>query len=492
MDGRTRKVLLLTLAMPAAAAAAPGRDADHAATGTRYMAVFIDGHKAGYARHTRTVSNGKITTEVFTSLVLKRASVELGVSTRETAVETVKGEPLRFEFVQKAGPMAQSTEGRIGEDGKLHLTVSPGGQKRNPTKRWPKGALLFEGMRLLELRKGLKPGTTYQAKVFLISEAKALEVRVRVGKRREVDLLGRVRRLSEVRQTLSMAMGDVQVTTFVDSDGEALKQMTSIYGIRMEMVACGKQYALSENDPQDFLAALLVDSPKPLEEARKARSITYTLAPEDGAKLKFPDVANQSVQQRGGKVLLTVQRAEAPEGASFPYKGDDEEALGALKANRYLQSDHEAIARLAKEAVGDAGDAATAARRIEAFVRNYISKKDLSVGYASALEVARSRQGDCSEHAVLGAALCRAAGVPARVVTGLVYVGDFAGRRQTFGPHAWYEARIGGAWVGYDAGLDGFDPTHIAVSVGDGSPEQFFQGLGTLGHFRIESVRTGR
>ena len=38
-------------------------------------------------------------------------------------------------------------------------------------------------------------------------------------------------------------------------------------------------------------------------------------------------------------------------------------------------------------------DAATAARRIEKFVRKYINKKNLSVGYASALEVARSRRG---------------------------------------------------------------------------------------------------
>ena len=41
---------------------------------------------------------------------------------------------------------------------------------------------------------------------------------------------------------------------------------------------------------------------------------------------------------------------------------------------------------------------------------------------ATAAEVARSREGDCTEHAVLLAALARARGIPARVAMGLVYV----------------------------------------------------------------------
>ena len=38
------------------------------------------------------------------------------------------------------------------------------------------------------------------------------------------------------------------------------------------------------------------------------------------------------------------------------------------------------------------------------------------------MEVAHSREGDCTEHAVLLAALARACRMPARVVVGLVYV----------------------------------------------------------------------
>jgi len=90
-------------------------------------------------------------------------------------------------------------------------------------------------------------------------------------------------------------------------------------------------------------------------------------------------------------------------------------------------------------------------QKIEKFVCEYISDKNLSVGYASAAEVAQSREGDCTEHAVLVAALCRAVGIPARVTVGLVYVDSFGGQENIFGPHAWAEVNINSKWYGLDA-----------------------------------------
>ena len=50
----------------------------------------------------------------------------------------------------------------------------------------------------------------------------------------------------------------------------------------------------------------------------------------------------------------------------------------------------------------------------------HISNKGLSTGFASATETAKSKAGDCSEHAVLLVAMLRSAGIPARGATGLV------------------------------------------------------------------------
>jgi hypothetical protein len=68
---------------------------------------------------------------------------------------------------------------------------------------------------------------------------------------------------------------------------------------------------------------------------------------------------------------------------------------------------------------------------------------------ASAAEVAKSLSGDCTEHACLLAALCRARQIPSRVAVGLMYVP----RDSAFGGHMWTEVYVRGRWVPLDGTL---------------------------------------
>ncbi len=122
---------------------------------------------------------------------------------------------------------------------------------------------------------------------------------------------------------------------------------------------------------------------------------------------------------------------------------------------------------------------------LERAVRSHVSNKSLRVGYASASETLHSREGDCTEHALLLAALARASGIPARVATGLVYTDQNAGQRDVFIPHAWVQAWVDGQWRGYDAALNGMDSGHLAIGVGDGDPYRYYQGMSVLGNLKI-------
>ena len=158
-----------------------------------------------------------------------------------------------------------------------------------------------------------------------------------------------------------------------------------------------------------------------------------------------------------------------------------------------MQSDRKEIVALARKAVGRTTDPLKAARQIESFVAKYIQNADLSVGYASAAEVAKSRQGDCTEFAVLTTAMCRAAGIPAQVVSGIVYVADFAGREGFLG-HAWTQAYIGGRWIGLDAALKdgdhgGYSAAHIALSIRKGGSENSGTEADAPGPFTIEKMQ---
>ena len=115
------------------------------------------------------------------------------------------------------------------------------------------------------------------------------------------------------------------------------------------------------------------------------------------------------------------------------------------------------------------------AHRIEGFVSKYIESKDFTNAFSRASEVVKSKSGDCTEHAVLTAALCRSAGIPCKVVAGLVHTKRFFGSNQ-FGFHAWNEAYIDGHWIGLDSaiGKNGYDSSHIKLAEGVGRPLDFF------------------
>jgi transglutaminase-like putative cysteine protease len=264
------------------------------------------------------------------------------------------------------------------------------------------------------------------------------------------------------------------------------------------LVSCAKEFALGENDVLELIERMFVKSPQSIDSVGSASSITYVLKPSRNTKLVVPDTDSQKVEVSADRtVTVTVTPAVAPSAMPFPYKGTDENLLDATKPTRFLQSADKKVVELARRAVGDAKDSAEAVRRIEAFVARYMTNKGLSVGYASASEVADSRAGDCTEFAVLTAAMCRAVGIPAQVVVGVAYVKDFAGI-EGFGGHAWTQAYVGddkgkGTWVGLDAafksaGLGGYDAGHLALAIGDGEPGAFFNMAAMLGNFTIEKL----
>jgi hypothetical protein len=459
-----------------------------------YFAVFMEGKKVGHAIQTRVVEDEKVTTSEEASITISRADIPITMNMTETSIETTDGKPLGFKAVQDMSIMTMNVAGTVDEQGTVNVTTKSMGAEQKSTLEWPSGAVMAEGLRLLTLSKGLKEGTTYTAKIFSPGIQQALEAQIQIGSKQNVDLLGRVVSLTEVTTTLNIpGAGEIVSKTYVDENLRTQKSIMPVAGLHVEMVACAKEFALGENDVLELVDKMFVSSPEPLRNLGSVKSITYDLIPTgDASNLTIPSNDNQKAQQlNNGKVVVTIEPVSAPPGVRFPYSGSDNAILEATKPTRYLQSDHKEIIKLAGRAVGRTKDAAEAIKKIEAFVGNYMENRDLSVGYATAAEVAASRQGDCSEFAVLTAAMCRAVGIPAQVVVGVAYVEDFAGH-QGFGGHAWNQAYVGGKWVGLDAafkgtGRGGYDAGHIALAAGNGEPADFLNIVSTLGQFKIRA-----
>jgi len=459
---------------------------------TEYFALFMEGKKVGHAVQNRVVTGRKVTTSIELEITLSRTGIPVSVQTKAVTIETIDGKPLGFELEQALGLMTTKTIGTINERG----TVTAKSGQQQIEFDWPSGAVMSEGMRLLHLKHGLKEGTGYTAKLFDPSMMQAFDVEVKVGPEQYVDLLGRVVALTEVQSTVSSAqLGSLSSTEYYDKELRLQKSITPLMGMTIEQVACTKGFALGENDVLEVVDKMFMASPEPLDNVGSAKSITYNLSPVNQTdSLIISPNDNQEVRRMSnGKVILTVEPVVAPTGVRFPYKGNDPVAMEALEPTRYVESNEQVIIDLARRAVGNTSDAAEAARRIETFVADYVTDKSLSVGYASAVDVAASRQGDCSEHAVLTAALCRAVGIPAQVVTGLAYVSQWSTLQNGFGGHAWVQVYLGDKWVGLDAafksaGFGGYDAGHIALAAGNGNPEDFLNLVNTMGQFEIERV----
>jgi transglutaminase-like putative cysteine protease len=100
------------------------------------------------------------------------------------------------------------------------------------------------------------------------------------------------------------------------------------------------------------------------------------------------------------------------------------------------------------------------ANKLMIWVNKNIEKRPV-LSLPDALATLINKVGDCNEHAVLLAALARAAAVPARIEAGLVYLN---GR---FYYHAWNLLYVG-KWITADAtfGQMPADVTHIRFSSG--------------------------
>lgn len=472
-----RCIALLALAPALATAAQPADDT--------WMRVLLDGRKIGSMHTTRTQRGERVITAQSMNVELDRAGVRVALSSGETDTETRDGQPLAFETRSAISGMASTQRGSVREDGRFDVVTEVGGAKQSRVIDWPRNALLAEGQRLATLRDTLEPGMRFDELAFQPESLDAVRIESTVGAREAVDLPDGARELTRIEQKIHLPGAPASSMTWVDADQNVLKMTMPLMGFELTMIACSRACAQAPNQRADILTHAMVQVPAAIDAQALAHGVTLHLsATRDGAPLQFASTDEQQTSARADGVELVI----APLQSGAKPGREDKPTAADSSANDWLQSDAAEIRKLARDGAGDARTPGEKMRRLEQFVRGYIRTKDLSVGYASALEVARKPEGDCTEHAVLLAALGRALGIPTRVVDGLAYTDRYAGMDHVFVPHAWAQAYVDGRWQSFDAALHGFDAGHIALSVGDGDPWRFFAGFDTLGRMRIEAV----
>jgi hypothetical protein len=135
-----------------------------------------------------------------------------------------------------------------------------------------------------------------------------------------------------------------------------------------------------------------------------------------------------------------------------------------LKGGFHLDLEDPRLAELLSRcsAAGDRGYPECLERLVDRYIRN----KSLAYGFAGLEEVLSNREGDCTEHALLLAALLRKSGIPSRLAYGLILTeAGFIG-------HAWVEQYSGGSWRWLDPSFPGGRPYGLKIRLGVMDPAE--------------------
>lgn len=450
-----------------------------------WRAVLFDGRKVGMSLTEREVqADGSVRSAEILELEIQRAGISISMRSLEETLESSSGEPLSFRAdIRTAGQELHYVGSKVGPR-RFEVSIDGAGASRKQQLEIPEQALFFEGQRraLLAGLRGEKSLIALDA--FIPSQLMVVPLETSFKAKRRIELMKEDADLTEVEQWVRYPDGPMQVSAFVDDQFNAQRIRMDLAGMKVELLACDEVCAHAPNQPIDFLDKLIINSPRALttQDRRKPLLLEVSI---DGTELAPAATGHQQVKQiEPGRYAISINPVHA--------KAEGEVPDIYREPSAWVQSDSALIKDLANRASADASGEMAQMSKAEDFVRQYIFGKTLSVGYASALEVATTRQGDCTEHALLLTAIARALGIPARVATGLAYVPSFGDRDDVFVPHAWTEAYIDGRWQGFDAALQGFDSGHIALAVGDGDPVRYFAGVALLGRLHIDRIQQER
>lgn len=203
----------------------------------------------------------------------------------------------------------------------------------------------------------------------------------------------------------------------------------------------------------------------------------------EGPRPELPEDAQQTPLPGNRWRLRQAEPPSAAEGAQGPVKGSPKpEDARYLAPSPLVPFQDPAFDGLLRRMALPAGLSRwELARRVNAFVFEWIAEKDFTVGFASALEVCHTPRGDCTEHGVLAVALLRRLGVPARGVTGWVGLGEMLGL------HFWVEVRLDQRWIPIDPTFDQAPASALRIKLGDTD----LSDLGSVGWDTAATVFSG-
>lgn len=457
--------LILGGALPAAAP--PGQ-----LVRETWEAAYLPAGKAGYAHTTvRTLErDGRtiLVTTVDLNLTVKHFRDTVNLRMETVSEETPAGKVVGVSMRQYQGTAPQLVLRGTIEGGQLHVKVD-GGRRLDKLIPWSDQVVGLYGQERLFRERRVKPRDRFTYLAYEPTVTAVVTMRVAVQDFEDVVVPGvRSRqRLLRVEAVPDRIAGYQlpSVTRWLDAELTPVRSQTDLPGIgTLTLYRTTAEAARRSGGPATALTNIGTSQLIPTRRIRRpydTEAAVYRITIRDDADpaTAFARDSRQEVHHVNGQTIELHVRARRQ-----PKPGDPEPGPEFLQSCYFINSADSQVRADARQAVGSETEPWRKALRIESWVHTHMRKQTHPEAFAPADQVARTLEGDCREYAMLTAAMCRAAGVPARAAVGLVYVDSVRG--PAFGFHMWTEVWVRGGWMPLDATLGrGYvGATHLKIA----------------------------
>lgn len=462
-----------------------------------WHAYFIGGKRVGYTHVKSAADNESVDGNVLTTIVdqvtMRRGSATFVQSLRQFSRESHAGDLISFDADLRVGPLRTRYEGTASNQS-LAIATIRGATRSSENVPWADPCLGFAGVQQTLLAKPLRLHESRRLNLLIPILNRPGTVDLKGVGRASISTIDKtVHDALEVAVRTTVAEGAaIDSTIWIDDAGKLLKSYTP--ALDLTSIQSPKSYALEAiSDPAELLSVTSISITGKLSKPNEAYRVGYVLKPKrmDGAEppefLIQPQIGQWFRKRDDGAIQLLVSRDPQESDRdgftsvkSLPELGDSESGPIIDSASAEVQK----LALLSK-----ATEPRDVALNLTRTVKQLIGPGDYTRGFATASQTARDSVGDCTERAVLLAAMLRARDIPARVAAGLIYAGSEDAPFMAY--HMWTLAWIDDRWLALDptsGQLAAADRIVLATSdLADGNEYQCLAPvLAAIGRMEIE------
>jgi hypothetical protein len=450
----------------------------HAQTSYRWFVIeTADGKRIGHSRQSiePRKEGGRLIQDVTRSVTQESKSPPRRMVDEMLRVEDDRGQIIKLVHTSRIGRAGNTTVVWInGSEAKTaHSGVGQSGQ----TIALPADIRFDNGAALLRSwSTSSQPMIEYS--VFNIAGPHVEQVRIDQPAQLENGMMRARRQIFDGEDLRSVSW----IT--LDGDGRIIRTESPMFGTFAITRPSTEADALAKHPPFSLVRNAMVKAPYRVPVSSMTAHIRYRFAFKEGVSFLAPHTGEQ--RSRVDEQALIVDICDKCGEQETRLSADEQKRF--LASTKWMQSDHPTFvaiaAPIAKSRLSDREKMKLLSERVAQRLRSI----DFA-GHVTALEAWKRGRWDCTEEALILATLARAAGIPARVASGLVYSRElYHGVSNVFMPHAWTLAYIDGRWQSFDVSIGQFDSTHIAFALGDGDSRSMAAGSMLAGLTKMKAM----